>query len=284
MIIEMTTIALGLLVGLSLGMLGGGGSTLAVPILVFVGGMQAQAATTGSLFVVGLAAMIGALAHYRAGNVRLGVGLGFGAMGILGSRIGTSLNQSLSEEVLLLAFSALVIFVAFRMFRSVDGGSLSAGRGSSEHARHDESASVGGAGAATATIARTGLAIERTPAALSRLVLAASLVGLLTGLFGVGGGFAVVPALTLLVGFNAKQAIGTSLVVIAVNAMVALAMRSDQLALDWALIGPFLATVVLGVVVGTRLAADVDAGRLTRSFAVLLAIVGLYTAASALLG
>src|SRR6056297_2137995 len=91
---ELIAIALGLLVGLSLGALGGGGSTLAVPILVFVAGLEAQDATTASLLVVGVASAFGVVGHFRAGNVRLGAGLAFGAAGILGSRVGTLVNRS----------------------------------------------------------------------------------------------------------------------------------------------------------------------------------------------
>ena len=117
---ELIAIALGLLVGLSLGALGGGGSTLAVPILVFVAGLEAQDATTASLLVVGVASAFGVIGHYRAGNVRLGAGIAFGAAGIVGSRIGTLVNQAVDEQVLLLAFSALIVFVAVRMYRSVN--------------------------------------------------------------------------------------------------------------------------------------------------------------------
>ena len=109
-------------------------------------------------------------------------------------------------------------------------------------------------------------------------------VGLLTGLFGVGGGFAVVPALTLLLKFPAKQAIGTSLVVIVINAAIALGMRAGDLGFDWAVVGPFLATVTLGVVVGTRIAKNIDAHRLTRAFAIMLFAVAIYTAASTIVG
>nr|MCH9836743.1 sulfite exporter TauE/SafE family protein [bacterium] len=100
MTIELIAITLGLLVGLSLGGLGGGGSTLAVPILVFVAGMEAQDAITASLLVVGVASAFGVVGHYRAGNVRLGVGVVFGLAGVVGSWIGTLVSQSVDEQVL----------------------------------------------------------------------------------------------------------------------------------------------------------------------------------------
>ena len=266
MVGEIIAIALGLLVGLSLGALGGGGSTLAVPILVFIAGLQAQDATTASLLVVGVASAFGVVSHVRNGNVRMGAGVAFGAAGILGSRAGTLLNQSLDENVLLLAFSALIVFVALRMYRSIDA------RPSSPEV---DSADAG-AGAQR-------VAFEWTPGAVAKLAIAATLVGLLTGLFGVGGGFAVVPALALLLKFPAKEAIGTSLVVIVINAAVALAQRAGDLGFDWAIVGPFLVTVTIGVIVGSRVANGIAADRLTRSFAGMLGVVAIYTAVSTLL-
>lgn len=111
-------IGLGLLVGLSLGALGGGGSTLAVPILVAVGGLTVHDATTASLLVVGTAAAIGAVRHWRMGNVRLGAGLAFGAAGIVGARLGTSANRMLDERILLIVFAAFILLVALAMYRN----------------------------------------------------------------------------------------------------------------------------------------------------------------------
>ncbi len=281
MVGEIIAITLGLVVGLSLGALGGGGSTLAVPILVFIAGLQAQDATTASLLVVGVASAFGVVSHFRNGNVRLGAGIAFGAAGIVGSRIGLVVNRSLDETALLLAFSVLIAFVAIRMYRSVGvvkatGDPVCIVLDSGVGAR-------GGVGVAVGerTAAKAGL--DLSAAALVKLAGAATLVGMLTGLFGVGGGFAVVPALTLLLKFPAKEAIGTSLVVIAINAAIALAMRSGDIGFDWAVVGPFLVTVTIGVVVGTRIAREIDADRLTHWFALMLGTVAVYTAVSATL-
>jgi uncharacterized membrane protein YfcA len=277
---ELIAITLGLLVGLSLGALGGGGSTLAVPILVFVAGMEAQDATTASLLVVGVASAFGVIGHYRAGNVRLGVGVAFGAAGIVGSRIGTLVNQSIDEQVLLLAFSALIVFVAFRMFRSVnrrrDLGELAPVL--------DGGGDVGGSSTVTTKERVTQqVGIEWSVASIAKLAAAATGVGLLTGLFGVGGGFAVVPALMLLLKFPTRVAIGTSLVVIVINAAMALAMRAGDLDFDWGVVVPFLITVTVGVIVGSRIATRLDADRLTRAFAIMLFVVAAYTAVSTVL-
>ena len=274
---QLVAIALGLAVGVSLGALGGGGSTLAVPILVFVAGMEAQHATTASLVVVGVAAAIGAWGHYRNGHVRLGAGIAFGAAGIVGSRIGTLLNQRLDENALLLAFSALILFVAARMYRSV--------RPYPPVEAPATTAAVGRSGPAEVLVAAPArAALDLSAPALAKLAVAATVVGLLTGLFGVGGGFAVVPALTLLLGFDTKDAIGTSLVVIAINTVIALGMRHGQLDIDWALVVPFLATVTAGVVIGSRVAHRIHADRLTRWFSMMLGLVAVYTAVSTVVG
>ncbi len=277
MVGEIIAITLGLVVGLSLGALGGGGSTLAVPILVFIAGLQAQDATTASLLVVGVASAFGVVSHFRNGNVRLGAGMAFGAAGIVGSRIGLIVNRSLDETALLLAFSVLIAFVAIRMYRSV-GVVKSAG--DPDTVVLDSPA---GAGVAVGERTATKAGLDLSVSSLAKLAGAATLVGMLTGLFGVGGGFAVVPALTLLLKFPAKEAIGTSLVVIAINAAIALLMRSGDIGFDWAVVGPFLVTVTIGVVVGTRIAKEIDADRLTHWFALMLGTVAVYTAVSATL-
>lgn len=291
MIGEIIAIVLGLGVGLSLGALGGGGSTLAVPILVFIAGMATKDATSASLLVVGVASAIGAWGHYRNGYVRLRAGVAFGAAGILGSRIGTFINRSLPEQTLLLAFSALILFVAVRMLRSARRTDAVRSTSTAAHSSPPVPATGAGpvarAGSALVveaeTEAETRTALELSPRAIAKLVAAASVVGLLTGLFGVGGGFAVVPALTLLLGFSTKDAIGTSLVVISINTAIALVLRSGHLDFDWALVLPFLATVTVGVVIGSRLANRIDAARLTKSFAIMLMMVAVYTAGGAIL-
>ncbi|MEZ5378684.1 MAG: sulfite exporter TauE/SafE family protein [Acidimicrobiales bacterium] len=284
MIGEIIAIVLGLGVGLSLGALGGGGSTLAVPILVFIAGMATKDATSASLLVVGVASAIGAWGHYRNGYVKLQAGLAFGAAGIVGSRIGTTINRSLPEKALLLAFSGLILFVAVRMLRSAKRAEAAHAAGTTPPSSPTPSSSTsGGVATQTKVLPTSTPALDLSPRSVAKLVAAASGVGLLTGLFGVGGGFAVVPALTLLLGFSTKDAIGTSLVVISINTAIALALRSGHLDFDWGLVLPFLATVTFGVLVGSRLANKIDAARLTKSFAIMLALVAVYTAGGAVL-
>lgn len=277
--LELIAVVLGVGVGLSLGALGGGGSTLAVPVLVFVAGMSAQDATSSSLLVVGVASLLGAAGHHRLGNVHLGTGVAFGLAGIAGSSIGTLVNRSLDQTVLLMAFAALIMFVAVRMYT----GSTSpppevVASPTSAPLPHTHRA-----GGSTLMEARPRAPMKLTARAAGRLGIAATGVGLLTGLFGVGGGFVVVPALTMLLGFSTRHAVGTSLVVIAVNAAVALLMRSADLALDWPLVLSFLGAVTLGVLWGTRVCDRIDARQITRAFALLLGAVALYTAIGAVL-
>jgi uncharacterized protein len=111
-------IVVGLVIGLSLGTLGGGGSILTVPALVYLLGQTPQAATTGSLVVVGVSALIGALGHHPSGRVQWGLGLAFGAAGIAAGFLGTALNRMIPADVLLLAFSGLVLVAAAGMVRT----------------------------------------------------------------------------------------------------------------------------------------------------------------------
>ncbi len=281
---------LGLLVGLSLGALGGGGSILAVPALVYGAGETTRSATSTSLLVVGVAALLGMGSHWRAGRVRLGAGLAFGAVGLGGNALGTILNRHVDPDVLLLAFAAVMVIAGVGMWRrstrsepegvpgplAADGSS---GSGSA-HPGGDVERPPLAAATITGPARPSTLAISR--ADLPRIVLAGSLVGLMTGFFGVGGGFVIVPALVLTLGFSMPDAVGTSLVVIAVNAFAALALRAGSLDVRWGDALPFLALAVVGTVVGERIAGRIPAATLTRWFVGLLLVIAAYTAGSSL--
>ena len=260
-------VPVGLLIGLSLGALGGGGSILTVPALVYLLGQDARAATTGSLLVVGVTALAGVLAHHRHGRVRLGQGLAFGVLGIAGSWAGSRLSASVPSAVLLAAFSVLMLVVAavmvVRRRRSRSG--LHAG---------EEDASDG-----LPVLTFSPRFACDCPRAV-KVVVTATLVGLLTGFFGVGGGFAVVPALVLALGFTMPVAVGTSLLVIVVNSATALAARLGHgVHLDWPLLAAFTAAAIVGSLLGGRVATRVSPQRLATAFTVLLVLVALYTAA-----
>lgn len=242
-------IPLGMVVGIALGSLGGGGSILTVPALVYLLGLPATAAASGSLIIVGLTSLIGAIPHYRKGNVRLGRGVVFGVLGAAGSYVGARLASGLSAPLLLTAFSILMMVVAILMIRRLRR-------------------------TAEATRSRDGATHP------VRVVLAATAVGLLTGFFGVGGGFAVVPALVLALGLEMRAAVGTSLVVIAINSATALASRIGAgISLDWAVILGFSLFAVAGSLAGAKLTRHVSPRMLTIAFVVMLIGLSVYMAA-----
>lgn len=264
---------LGFLVGLALGGLGGGGSILAVPVLVYVAGESARAATTTSLIVVGAASAVGMVDHWRAGRVRVRAGVAFGASGIGGSVLGSNLNRHLDPDVLLLAFSGLVVLAAWRMVSHCP---------SCTRVGEQQVAEAPGAPAA---VPPGRVATLRVPAGTPVKVLAAgTVVGFFTGLFGVGGGFVIVPALTLLLAFSMPQAVGTSLLIIVVNCVVALAARVGSTGVDWDVALPFTVAALAGVLAGSRGAGRIRPESLLRWFAGLLVAVAVYTAARSLAG
>jgi uncharacterized protein len=253
-------IPLGLLIGLSLGALGGGGSILTVPALVYVLGQSPVAATTGSLIIVGVTSLTGMVAHARTGRVRVAQGLLFGVIGVAGSWYGSHLSASVAPAVLLAAFSVLMLVVAAIMVARQRHGRR--GAGLLEEA-YDP------------IIAFTPRFACNCPRA-AKVVVTATAVGLLTGFFGVGGGFAVVLAL----GFSMPVSVGTSLLVISVNSATALASRAGHgISIDWTVIGVFTTAAVTGSLLGGRVASRVRPEVLSRAFTVLLVAVALYTAA-----
>jgi uncharacterized protein len=256
----------GLAVGASLGALGAGGSILTVPILVYLLGRSAHQATTISLIVVGAAALVGALAHARAGRVRLGPGLAFGLLGAAGSVLGSKAGVGVNPNVLLLAFAALMATVAAAMLSR----SRRAARAAADGPPVSGSAQPGGAARCTGP----GL----TGACAVKITVAATVVGLLTGFFGVGGGFVVVPVLVLVFGYDTATAIGTSLLVIAVNSAAASATRlgEGRVGLDVPLLAAFLAAAITGTVLGRRYAAQLNPRLLAVAFSGLLILLALY--------
>ena len=281
------TAGLGLLIGLSLGALGGGGSILTVPALVYVLGQGAKAATTSSLFIVGLSALIGAVGHHRSGRVRWGIGLVFGATGIAASFAGTAANRLVPPDVLLLAFAGLILVAAAGMFtkarnsaRQAEPSLVPAGGDRLGAAPEEPSTAPGSTAPGQEPAARPTRDWRR-----AGKVLAAGLaVGFMTGFFGVGGGFVIVPALTLALGMAMPEAVATSLVVIAINSGAALLFRAGSAHFDWGLILPFTVASIAGSLAGKQVADKLNARTLTRAFAVLLVAVAVYTGVQSVLG
>ena len=253
----LTALLFGGLIGLSLGALGAGGSILTVPILVYVLGLPVQAATGTSLAIVGLNAAAGATDQLRRGRALPKTGAAFGASGLVGALAGAWLNHQLRGDVVLVLFALLMIAAAVAMGRR---------RGGDPDRVFDE---------------RYGLRDW------ARLGLLGLVVGFLTGFFGVGGGFLIVPALVLVVGLPMRYAVGTSLLAITLNAAWGLLGHLSLGGLEWGLTGLFVAGGLAGVLVGGRLAGRLPDASLRRGFAVLILGVAVYTfarSASALVG
>ena len=277
----------GLLIGLALGALGGGGSILTVPALVYLLDQAPHAATTGSLLIVGTAALVGMVAHRRARRVRIGPGLVFAGLGLAGSYVGSRLSTAVDPHVLLTAFAALMLVAAAALRQR--GGARRHAAGAPPRPRSAErlararahpAALADGSATAGPTCPLPSVTPRITTRRAVTIVAAATAVGLVTGFFGVGGGFVIVPALVLVLGFDMPAAVGTSLLVIAVTSAAALAARlGGQPDLDWSLLGLFAATAIAGSVAGNRLAAKVDESTLRGAFVVLLLAVAVYTGA-----
>lgn len=234
----LAALALSILIGLALGMLGGGGSILGVPILRYVAGFTAAQAITGSLFVVAVTSGVGAVAHARAGRVRWRTGLVFGSAGMLGAFAGGNLSAQVPGEVLMTLFAVVMLATAIAMLR---------GR-------------------------RAGAATARELPVAKALAVGVGF-GVLTGVLGAGGGFLVVPALVLLGGLAMDAAVGTSLLVIVLNSLAGLVGHLHHVALDWELTLGVTAVAVGGALIGGRLAGRVRPELLRRLFGGFLIVI-----------
>lgn len=244
--------SLAALIGLSLGLLGGGGSILTVPILVYVLGFGAKESIAMGLAVVGVTSLFGALGHWRRGNLQLRAAVVFGAVAMAGTYAGARLSVFVSGAVQLLLFAAVMLVAAFFMFRN--------GRKEAALAAHLEDAP----------------APEPRKASFPVMAAAALGVGALTGVVGVGGGFLIVPALVLLVGLPMKQAVGTSLLVIALNSFVGFAGYLGHVQVPWMYLGLFTAIAVAGILLGTWATHFVSQAALKRAFSALLVVMGAF--------
>lgn len=242
---------------------------------------EAHAATAGSLVIVGITAAAGAASHYRASRVRLGAGTVFGLLGVAGSYAGTRASTAVNQHVLLAGFAGLMTVAALAMARRrspagaatppLEPPGLNTGRGA-------------GAVATLTTPARTELAGGHRKT-YAKIAVTATGVGLLTGFFGVGGGFVIVPALVLALGFDMPTAIGTSLLVIAINSAAAFAARlGAAIHLDWAIIAVFTGAAIAGTLAGKQIADRVRPAGLTLAFVILLVALAVYVLARSLPG
>jgi len=242
----LAALVLGAAIGLLLGLLGGGGSILAVPGLVYVLGIPLGQAVPMSLLVVGTASLFGAIPKVRSQQVQWRVAGVFAATGLLTAFAGSTVNRLLPQALTLAGFAVVMLGSGVRMLSSTRGaGTACQPEGSTVNWRRCTCRAV--------------------PAGLG--------VGFLTGLFGVGGGFLIIPALVLLLGIEMPVAVGTSLVIVTANSASGLLAYLGDLRLDWGLVAVFTATAIGGSLVAARYGKKVDTARLQRWFAYLIFVV-----------
>ena len=234
------------LIGLSLGLIGGGGSIITVPVLVYVLGVEAHEAVGMSLAVVGATSLVGSFLHYRRGTVQLKTGLIFGAAGIVGALIGSPLTRLLSPSALMMTFATLMLVIAVLMLRR---------KSNADDVEVESAEQVSN---------------------VWKAVLAGFGVGILTGFLGVGGGFLIVPALVMFGGLDMKEAIGTSLFVIFLNCVAGLVGHASQNNFDWSLTAQVTVLAVAGTILGTLLSHRVTANKLQKGFAMFVLAVAVF--------
>lgn len=310
----LTALAVGALIGLVVGALGAGGGILSVPALIYLLGVAPHEATSASLVIVLFTALAALAGRIGKNTICYQIALVFAALATVGTWLGSLANQAVSADLLMYAFALLLICVGLVMLRraypGLFRGAASAGSGavSSDDgaagsggyvaggaggdgvvAEHDGAAAADGVGGTGSTpalgavsvmgeVSSIGVGSPIGAAPLWRVALVATITGALTGFFGVGGGFAIVPALTLMLHLPIKRAASTSLLIMAITAVVALVARAQtSLNLDLGVIGAFTVASMLGGVAGAPLTRKVSSQKLTASFAALLLAVAVAT-------
>lgn len=234
------------LIGASLGLLGSGGSIVTLPVLVYVAGVPVSEAVVMSLIIVGATSLVGAVMSFRRGDVELPTTSLFAAAGMVGALFGSPLTHLVAPAMLMLIFASLMLVIGGRM--------LWRGRSST----HDLAETTSG----------------RPKSQRIRVVLMGFAVGVLTGFLGVGGGFLIVPALTLLGGLSVKKAMGSSLAIIALNSAAGLAGHAAELQGDWGVLAPFLVVALLGMLVSHQFAGRLSERALRLTFGWSVVTVG----------
>ncbi|MBK6306987.1 MAG: sulfite exporter TauE/SafE family protein [Gemmatimonadetes bacterium] len=246
-------LVLALVVGFVLGLLGGGGSILALPIFLYVFLVPVKPAIAMSLAVVGMSAGVGFLSHWRQGTVHLRVAIPFGLFAMSGAFVTARLARHVPEQVQLGLFGVFAVTAALMMLR--------------------DSMRTGRSGGSGATEPRAADAHFTAPLALQALG-----VGALTSLIGAGGGFVIVPALVLLARLPVREAVGSSLLIITMNALSGFVGYIGQVPINWGLVGSFTGVAAVGALLGTRMVRRVPQHRIKQGFAVMILVLGTYFA------
>jgi uncharacterized protein len=280
-LMAIATVALGLVIGLVIGGLGGGGGALTVPALVYLLGLTAQDATTSSVLIVGISSLAGVATRIRDRSVHWRTGLAFAAVGVPVAWLGSVLNHRVGEPVVLVTFAAVTVLAAVAML--VESRPGEGDTGGCDAAPRDPESRPGGTGG-TVLVARPAVGRHRVLVRVGIVVGGGAAVGFLTGFLGVGGGFLVVPVLVIALRMPLAAAAGTSLLIMVLNAASALVSRFGDLSVDWAVVVPFTLASVVGTLLGRRVAGRLSGATLTRLFAVLLLLIGIFVGAESLLG
>jgi uncharacterized protein len=233
------TMTFAVTIGISLGVLGSGGSIVTLPVLVYIAGVPAKEAVGMSMAIVGATSLFGSLVQLRRGNVAVRAALIFSATGMAGAFVGATGTHFVSKRILLLSFAGLMLVVGSLMLR----GNRGMGRKSS--------------------------------CSIPRCLAVGFGVGLLTGFLGVGGDFLIVPALVLSAGLDTRLASGTSLAVIALNSTTGLLGQLRYTNMDWGLLAQFLFCALVGILAGIALAHRLNETVLRRVFAGALIVLAL---------
>ena len=254
----------GAVVGLSLGLTGGGGAIFAVPLLVYVLGIDAREAVGVSLATVGVTALVGCVQRARLGAVEFRTGSLFALAGILTAPLGAWLGTYVPEGLLLALFAGVMLVVALRMWRTaaIPAERLPGPAG-------DESGP---------TCRRDPQGVLHLTSRCALLLASVGMItGVLTGLFGVGGGFIIVPALVLFSGMGMQRAVGTSLLVIMlVSFSGVISLIVSERIIPWSVVWEFSLGSLVGLVIGNRFAVRLGGARLQRVFAIVIVFVAAF--------
>ena len=245
-------------IGISLGLIGGGGSILTVPVLVYLFGIDAVLATVYSLFVVGATSVVGSFSYFKKGLVHLKTAVVFGIPSIVAVFLTRAFivpaipqtifsigNFTVTKSILLMVlFAVLMIFASYSMIKKCKGEDCLP---------------------------------KETPSGSNFLIIIQGIfVGIVTGLVGAGGGFLIIPALVNLLRLDIKKAIGTSLVIIALNSLFGFAVATTHVTMDWILLFKILALAIAGVFIGSFISKKIDGKKLKPAFGWFVLIMGIY--------
>ena len=246
------------LIGISLGLIGGGGSILTVPVLVYLFGVDAFLATEYSLFIVGISSVVGSFSYFKKGLVNLKTAFVFGIPSVISifltrnylvplipNEVFSINNFVVTKDIfLLLHFAGLMILASYKMIQK-----------------------------------SPELQLQTVNFNKNKTLLAAgegSVVGILTGLVGAGGGFMIIPALVNLLKTPMKVAIGTSLVIISLNSLIGFFSSVKNAEIDWKLLSTISSIAIMGIIIGAQLSKKIDGKKLKPAFGWFILVMGIY--------